>query len=182
MNHQLAEEWLFTDEKLTIEQKKELDAHLAECATCRQLAQAWLATENLLKSTSRMSPAPNFTQRWQGRLAEERARRLRHLNWILLLTFSLTALVLLVILGIQQFSILKVGPTVILTNLILEATSFITYFRGLGLFIGDAFKFLPFAVPLILWINLAISFVLLSLIWILTIWRLPHIKGVRNEA
>lgn len=176
MNHQLAEELLFAEEALTDEQKKGLAAHLDGCASCRQMAQAWQATEKLLKSAPSAEPAPNFTLRWQARLAEERARRLRSLNWILLIAFSLSALVLFGIWGFQQFTLLHNNPTIILTNSVLEITAFVTYFRGMGHFIGEIFDFLPFAIPLILWINLAVSSVILCLVWAFSIWRLPYIK------
>ncbi len=68
MNHRPFEDWLLEDQPLTPEQKRELQSHLRECATCSAIAESNLA----LRSVQMVSPAPGFVDRFQVRLAEQR--------------------------------------------------------------------------------------------------------------
>lgn len=76
MNHRPFEDWLLEDQPLTPEQKRELQSHLRECATCAAIAESNLA----LHSVQMVSPAAGFVDRFQVRLAEQRkAARIRQI-------------------------------------------------------------------------------------------------------
>lgn len=75
MNHRPFEDWLFADQPLTAEQKRELQSHLHTCAACTAIAEVNLA----LRSARTAVPAPGFSSRWQARLAAERKLQQRRL-------------------------------------------------------------------------------------------------------
>jgi hypothetical protein len=90
MNHRPFEDWLLEDQPLDPTQKRDLDAHLRTCETCRAIAESNLA----LRSARIVAPAPGFSARFQERLVlARRAQRRRTLLGTLF--FSLGGLLLL---------------------------------------------------------------------------------------
>lgn len=67
MDHRPYEDWLLDDERLSLEQERDLRAHLRNCPTCTALSQANLA----LRSSSVIAPAEGFALRFQVRLAAQ---------------------------------------------------------------------------------------------------------------
>lgn len=85
MNHSPFETWLLNDLPMTLEQQRELDVHLRDCAHCAALAE----TGRLLKNVKLAAPAPGFTTRFQARLAERKvAERKRRVWGALLFAFG----------------------------------------------------------------------------------------------
>lgn len=70
-NHMYYEDLLLSGEALTPEEKRALEAHLQECAGCRQLSTSWRAVERQLSSAPVLSPQPGFTARWLVRLEQD---------------------------------------------------------------------------------------------------------------
>ncbi len=71
MNHQPFEDWLLEDQPLTLEQQRELQAHLRSCPACTAIAESNLA----LHSVHMISPAAGFARRFQTRLAHRREQQ-----------------------------------------------------------------------------------------------------------
>jgi predicted anti-sigma-YlaC factor YlaD len=97
MKHQPFETWIFQDERLAQDQRRELDLHLKSCSQCRTLSQAWQELAGRFASLKLALPAANFGTRWQERLALRRRQRARrHLLATVYATFgglfALTAL------------------------------------------------------------------------------------------
>jgi predicted anti-sigma-YlaC factor YlaD len=84
MSHQPFETWLFEEEALEEREALALRQHLAECAACRSLGEAWEEMSGLLGSSAVAAPAPGFADRWRGRLVEDRERRHRLQAWAVL--------------------------------------------------------------------------------------------------
>ena len=85
MDHRPYEDWLLNDERLTLEQDRDLRVHLRNCPECAALARANLA----LRSAPVTAPAAGFALRFQTRLqAERKVQRRRSL-----LGFSILAVV-----------------------------------------------------------------------------------------
>jgi len=73
MNHQPFEDWLLEDESLTIQQQRELHAHLRSCTSCSAIA-----ASNMALHTKHLAiPLPGFTERFQPRLAAWKKDQLR---------------------------------------------------------------------------------------------------------
>jgi hypothetical protein len=73
MNHQPFEDWLLEDESLTIQQGRELQAHLRSCTSCSAIA----ASNVALHSGHLAIPQPGFSERFQPRLAAWKRSQLR---------------------------------------------------------------------------------------------------------
>jgi predicted anti-sigma-YlaC factor YlaD len=107
MNHRPFEEYLLTEEPLTVEQSRQLHEHLLTCDRCRQLETGWGEVQRLIHTTSQVTPQTGFASRWHERLAAQRTRRHRRQLW---LSFSITAsiaAILLILLGIQIWTSLR---------------------------------------------------------------------------
>ena len=87
MDHRPYEDWLLNDERLTLEQDRDLRIHLRNCPECAGLARANMA----LRSASVTAPAKDFSLRFQVRLAAERKVQRRR---------SLIGLFLMAVVGI----------------------------------------------------------------------------------
>jgi hypothetical protein len=101
-NHQPFSAWLHSEEPLAPEQRRQLQEHLRECESCRQIQTAWGEVRSLIKATPRVSPATGFTARWQARLEQARRQeeqRQRRLGLVLLgITGGIAAILFLLLL------------------------------------------------------------------------------------
>lgn len=185
MNHLPFEDWLLNEEPLSAQQKLELQNHLANCTQCTRLAQAWSAVEDLMKHAAAVEPAPDFTQRWEGFLVGKQrkqiARRQRWLTGLLLAITGGGALLLFILLNLDS---LRNLPTIgeIFTRLLSHAALLIATTANLFNLAETIGNILPFPIPLIVWIDLAMSFVLLCSAWIAIVFRLPHKRSINNET
>jgi anti-sigma factor RsiW len=75
MSHPRFEDWIFSRASLSGEQQQALEVHLAGCPACAQLHAAMNAAEDALAHSPFVEPAPGFLNRWQAKLARERAAR-----------------------------------------------------------------------------------------------------------
>ena len=69
---------LWLDNELNPTEVVELEAHLSDCAACRQTYEVMQHVHHVLRSaaTRMVAPNPGFTQRFEGRLAHPRPARL----------------------------------------------------------------------------------------------------------
>ncbi len=104
MKHSPFDTWLFDPQDLNAEQAETLKQHLAECDSCRALAEAWQAAENGLLASEVLAPEPGFTRRWQQRLALARSKRRRRQMWAVLGSTIGGALVLAPIFGLRLWA------------------------------------------------------------------------------
>ena len=77
MQCQQATEWmsLRLDNLLDQEEQRALDAHLATCPDCRKTWAAMQRISAMLTSAPEAIPAPDFTARVMGKIAERRSRK-----------------------------------------------------------------------------------------------------------
>ena len=107
MSHQPFENWLFSKESLTVDQLRDLQAHLGSCETCRQVESAWLEVHQQFKRVPAVLPSPEFSLRWQVHLAERRQKLHRRHSWTLF-AFSLgSALLLFGLLALRAIELLR---------------------------------------------------------------------------
>jgi anti-sigma factor RsiW len=105
MNHRPFEDWLLADEALDPERNRELRAHLLTCKTCAALAEVNVA----LRSAQTIHPVSGFTNRFQERLAVHKAGQRKRAFWGVLV-LGLSALTVLVWLGLSAFPLLEQSP------------------------------------------------------------------------
>jgi hypothetical protein len=91
MNHRPFEDWLLTEEPLTSQQKRELNAHLQTCHSCSAMAEVNLA----FRSVRQAEPAAGFVDRFQVRLvAQRKAMRRRNVIGFAILVLSVVGLLM----------------------------------------------------------------------------------------
>lgn len=73
MKHQPYREWMLNDGPASEEQASELRAHLAVCEPCRRIQRGWQGARSAIKASASMGPAAGFVQRFELRLAAQRA-------------------------------------------------------------------------------------------------------------
>jgi anti-sigma factor RsiW len=81
MSHQPFEEWILSDEALTLEQHQALKAHLGECTACAGLATSLAAVERTLGEAEVVAAQAGFGLRFAQRLERRRVRDARRQAW-----------------------------------------------------------------------------------------------------
>jgi hypothetical protein len=88
MDHRPFEDWLLNNQTLSVDEKRQLNAHLQSCCSCSALAEVNLE----LKSVKMAAPAAGFADRFQVRLeAQKKALRRRNFWGFVLLTLSVSS-------------------------------------------------------------------------------------------
>jgi anti-sigma factor RsiW len=81
MNHKPYHEWMqaVLDGALAPADRRALEAHLADCASCQAAWTSLSAVHRLFKAEPLAAPRPGFSGRFQARLAQRRSRP--HVMW-----------------------------------------------------------------------------------------------------
>ncbi len=174
MDHRPFEDWLLEDKVLSTDEKRQLDIHLRECATCTPLAEVNLA----LKSVRSAEPAAGFADRFQVRLAaRKQAIRRRNLWGFAILAASISGLLIWLIWPV--FGTLVHSPVEALASWFASLFSTWASFQAM-LHAGIAlFKVVPSFVPVYLWIVLVLAAGGWSLLWVFSLVKFTKIpRGV----
>ncbi len=94
MAHRQFEEWLLADRPLIPAEADELRKHLETCESCSRIREGWTGVSIQLGRLKTLAPSAGFVDRWQRRLAAQRASRARTQSWWVLAGASFTALLL----------------------------------------------------------------------------------------
>jgi hypothetical protein len=178
MSHQPFETWILDPDPLTKEDRRSLQDHLDSCAQCQQIQRRWQSVHLELRARPMALPAPGFTMRWQSGLAERRARQQRRQAWKIFGYFAGGALFILLLLS--AYLLATTTPADWLSSGIRLLTSSRNLI-DLGAYLVDTWlASTSLAVNLALWIYLTVGLCLLSMIWVLILWR-TNLVGVLNK-
>lgn len=175
MNHQPFNSWLYEDNELDAVQLGELKQHLLACPECQQEREAWADIRHLLHTAETVQPRPEFSQRWQASLTSRRARQQRRQVRITIL--SLAGAALLVLLGLIIYFFATSSIAELFASLIGTSTQVAVGLLNIGEFAESLLRFLPPAFSTGIWLLLAGWICLLSLAWVVSVWRVSQ-KGV----
>ncbi len=179
MSHQPFETWMLDGEKLTDEDRKALIAHVESCAQCQRIQHKWQLVNRELRTHAFVAPAPGFTQRWQASLVERRAREQRRQAWRAFTGFFGGAFALLLILA--GVLVATSSPAEWLAVLIRSASNSLdmagAFFGLVRLWVSST----PLALNIALWMYLIFTLGLLSLGWVVALWRTSIIGVLKNE-
>lgn len=178
MSHQPFETWILDEEPLTAEDRRSLYAHLESCAQCQRLSNKWQTVRQELRARPIAVPAPGFRQRWQASLVERRAREQRKQAWKIFGFFSAGAL--LVLMMMAAYLAATTSPTDWMSSFIRLFSSSKSLINLVLYAVQTWLSATPPAVNLVLWIYLTLSLCLLTLVWVLILWR-TRIVGVLNN-
>jgi hypothetical protein len=162
MKHRLYEGWILAREELTPDQKRDLEAHLRECESCKQLAESDMAVSRVFASVQMAEPEPGFANRWKVRLAEKRMRAHRRQTSLVLAVLSFGATAVFLPLLLQAILVL-VSPENILFNLAHILVDWLTFLGFIGeivvTFFNTLFETVPIALLFVVLVSLAVMVV-----------------------
>jgi len=165
-DHQLFEEWLFSDEDTPHDDVKTLEEHRIVCDSCGQLSVAWTEVENELQFAPTLSPAPGFTERWQMRLAFGRHKRQQQQNIAILLLSAGGAATLLIVSSLLIIPLFK-SPWPFILAWIYQLASLYSISSVYGGALTVLIRSVVKLIPPIFWVALPVALGALLVIWLL---------------
>lgn len=178
MSHQPFEDWILDPVELTSEEQRKLKLHLADCTQCQRLERRWQAVHQQLRARPMAAPAPGFSQRWQSGLAERRAREQRKQAWKIFLSLFGGALFILTLMA--GYTIATTSPAEWLEALVRTISSSQDLVGLVFFAVLSWWSTTPLALNIALWIYLTITLCILSVVWLLIVWR-TKTAGVLNS-
>jgi len=178
MSHQPFEAWILDFEQLSDEDRHSLQEHLSTCNQCQRLQSNWQGVSRELHAPQIVAPAPGFTQRWQSSLAERRVREQRRQAWRAFRWFLGGAFCLLLFLA--GYTLAVSSPAEWMAVMIRYVSNSLNLFDSIVTLVQLWVSSTPLVVNLVLWIYLTITLCLLTLGWVLAIWR-TSITGVLKQ-
>lgn len=175
MNHQPYEIYLLSEEPLTQGQQRELNAHLETCVECRALKWAWQAIQGELRIAPTAIPQPGFSQRWSESLNERKVRQ--QMGQVRKFFLVLTFLIVFSFLGAFITILATSTPGDWIAGTARMVTMTVASLISLVRIAGTWLQILPPVIPVIAWVLVSSSLVILTFFWVLLVWRFPS-KGV----
>ncbi len=161
MDHRPFEDWLLDNQPLTINQKRQLNAHLQDCSSCTALAEVNLA----LKSVRMVEPASGFVDRFEVRLAaKKKALRIRNIWGFVILSLSAGGIFTWVFWPV--FQDLVQSPVNLLGTWIASLVSFWASFQAIFRAGMVLFKVVPGFVPSYIWAVILFGAGAWSFVWV----------------
>ncbi len=176
MSHQPFETWLLEENNRTPEQEAALQAHLLNCAECRQIHTGWQEARLSLKSAKMVSPAPGFSQRFSASLVArraEQAHRRQIRNLIIGLSLGLIATAVLLTAVVFSFT----SPAEMLVNGVEAITMGVNRWNQVIHVLTAA---LQHPIFLVVWILVTCGVSILACGWLFTLWRIS-VQGAQQE-
>lgn len=171
MNHQPYEDWLISEDPILPEQNCELQDHLRNCDSCRQLSEFWLDIQTLLHVPQQVRPHAGFSARWLTRFEEQERKNKQRQSWIMLILTGGVAVFLLLMMGVniitsvdQPLQLLLIG-----TNKLIE---WLTVIKAINEVLSALVELVSFMIPPVWWVLLAGMISLLCLLWFYSLRQL----------
>jgi hypothetical protein len=177
MKHSPYDSWLFEPEVLSPEDDQALKQHLAECAACAALAEAWRGVESRLLGAEIVEPEPGFASRWQMRFAQIKAKRKQRQNWALLAAVASVTFFLAPFAGLRLWTAVS-APAEIALGWLEQLQVFSAYLGALHGFITIVVRALQ-DVHTLWWVGLLLAGLWLGGIWTGLLYRVAF-KTIPN--
>ena len=142
LNHPPFDAWLLSDEPLSPQQAYDLQEHLRICETCRQVEGAWNQVEHLMRGAGILAPVAGFSERWQTRLAAQRARHHRRQSWLFFLGVAALALIVLATL-VAVLILICQSPAQFFFGLVYRLALVVEALGVFGFYMSDLTRTLP---------------------------------------
>lgn len=180
MSHQPFEQWILDDQSLSSDETNLLADHLQQCSDCSRLQDQWTCVEQTLKKAPVMRAPEGFSVRWQQtflarKALQQKANKKRFIYFLIFGSFTSLLMYL-------TLSVISGSPIRSFILLVKESTQFAVRLSHINIFINSILSYLPPAFPIILWILLALSLILMLAIWGLTFWRFSIKGAIPNET
>lgn len=180
MSHQPFETWILDHAGLSMADRRALQEHLDTCQQCQRLQRQWESVHQELRARRMAAPAPGFTQRWMSSLAERRAQEQRKQAWRIFGIFLGGSFLILLLLA--GYLMATSSPADWLTAAVRAASSTAAILNLCVYAVRTWLSNTPLAVNLALWIYLMIALCLMSLAWVLIVWRTSIVGVFKHET
>jgi hypothetical protein len=176
MDHRPFEGWLLDNQKLDVDENRQLNAHLQVCTSCSALAEINLA----LISAKTAAPMAGFADRFQIRLAaQKKALRRRNFWGFMLLTLSVLSVLTLiawpVIAGMLR------SPVSLLASWLGSLLSIWASIDAMAHAGWVFFRIIPSFIPAYIWILVLFAACSWCLLWVLSLIKFTKLpQGVQQ--
>ena len=178
MNHQLFEDWLFSEKPLPADDERELRDHLKDCDQCSGLDNAWMDIASLFAEVPEVEPAPGFINRWQATLEADRAAdkaiRQRWQSLIFLVMIANCAAVALALMGVQLFNTYG-SVTEWVMSWIYKAATAMVLVNGFGNAFVTISRTIPQLIPNGWWAAIAVTLGFSTIVWFVSMTKLSSL-------
>lgn len=181
MSHQPYENWIIAGEPLQPDQQYQLKKHLEACPQCSHLKCSMQAVHVKLATARQVSPAQGFKQRWQATLLErqeeQRIKQTMQIRRFFLFIGAAAVLSMILLMamflvgGEWAYRLVGAANQLHLIN---------TRAMELKDLLFSLLQITPPILPIALWILFSISFGILAILWILSMWHFT-LKGVKSR-
>jgi len=174
MDHRPYEDWLLSEEPLTTEQKRQLQAHLRACPACAALKDVNLA----LHAARPVAPAEGFRARFQVRLAaQQKVQRRRTVMGAFVL--SVGAFGLLLWLAWPLLHAIVASPSNFVSSLLSSLVNWWISFQAYRDTFSTFLRVLNGFIPSYVWNLLAMLAICGSLMWFVSLMKFTKVpQGV----
>ncbi len=181
MKHQPYEDWVFSQEDLDLDQRKELQVHLKLCERCNFLASTLADAEKNLFSEAMISPEFGFTSRWRARLEKRKQDSFKRQTSLLFGVLSIGAAILFI--PVILYVITNVlSPGDIFTEFL---QNFVDWLAVIGFttdVIAGVIDGMADTIPLGWWLTFASALLGLFSLWIIMLLRIqPKPQAVNGS-
>jgi len=170
-NHLPFEDWLFSEQSLTPKESSDLQDHLMDCKTCRQLSEAWTAVEVQLNSTPAVAPAPGFSHRWQARLATD-LQKIHRRQIALVLSVGLFSVVILFLLLAFMALPLIQSPWPFILTAVYRYTMILSSISYTAAAVTKVLRAVFEIIPATLWVGILVALGSLGVLWVISLKQL----------
>lgn len=173
MSHSYFENLLILDktEAISEHQAQALEEHLVTCATCRAQIVAWGEVDQLLRSSSSVTPRPGFSARWKEHLAQELRYREKIQLWAAISIGLGGALMVLIMLTVWVW--LSFGsPLGWFLALISHLVEVVLFISALMLILGKVGQVVPTPVWVGLGLGVVIFLSVVGCMWIVSMQKI----------
>lgn len=153
MKHQQYREWALNQVSLPEDQEQALKQHLQACPECRQWQRALTQIETALGGAAAVPAPAGFAERFQVRLARQRAGRQRRQAWFVL-SFSLAGSLALI--GLLAYATISNLPNM-LTELLKGLLNFSAQVAIFSDLASGFLGFLPSPAPSLLGVSMLLA-------------------------
>jgi hypothetical protein len=179
LNHLPFEEWLADRAQLSLDETRALQMHLEDCEGCRQLESALKTVDGLLRSAPLITPATGFAQRWQMRLAAQRAISQRRQTRLILTVTVGGALMLLALLALLLLPVFQ-SPLPFIVSGVYQVSKVYGVVNTVGGVVSTVGGAVFAVIPPTMWIAILLAASALGVIWAATIWRITTHRRVTS--
>jgi len=95
------EDWIFDEDTLTENDRRDLQRHLQECDECRSIDRRWQTARQAIQEAGMQAPAPGFTNRWKAMARRRLETPGPAQAWIFLAATGVGSLILAALLAVQ---------------------------------------------------------------------------------